>query len=208
VAEALARTSAGYEVSEWIGDVIRGHRARSQIKVLNKTKKRLEKAGLSRTVIPSKTLVPLLEFVGNEDAEDEDMTTRWANLIANAATDSVADVLPSFAGILAELTPNQAASLDRLVSEDGKPKSLFSSTFREELQLSPAMIDDLIRLNLVRYRSSNDQRTFGSIRSDEPVSFGPDRSFTIPDDQRKYLDATSLGAAFVMACREPVPAEE
>jgi hypothetical protein len=132
-------------------------------------------------------------FAGLEDADDEDMTTRWGNLLANAATDSAADVLPSFPDILRQLIPRQAAALDHLVDDEGRSKSLFTSGIREDHDLSRPEMDDLLRLNLVRYRSS-ENKTLG----------GAQPSFI---NEEFWIDATSLGCAFVMACRAPVPAE-
>jgi hypothetical protein len=42
--------------------------------------------------------VPLLEFAGLEVEDDEDMVERWANLLANAATESPTQVPPSYPG--------------------------------------------------------------------------------------------------------------
>jgi hypothetical protein len=86
VAAAVAGTSPGREGLEWIADIIRGRRARTQIKVLTKTAAALDEAGLSAAVVPNKVLVPLLEFAGLEDEDDDAMLNRWANLLATAAT--------------------------------------------------------------------------------------------------------------------------
>jgi hypothetical protein len=61
VAKVLASTTPGREGLEWLGDLVRGRRARSQVKILAKTRKAISKAGLSPHVVPDKTLVPLLE---------------------------------------------------------------------------------------------------------------------------------------------------
>jgi hypothetical protein len=77
VVASIAGTSPAQETLGLLGDVIRGRRARTQIKVLEKTTSAIEKAGFEVRVVPDKTLVPLLEYAGLEDFSNEDMVGRW-----------------------------------------------------------------------------------------------------------------------------------
>ncbi len=151
VAAAVAGTSPAREGLEWVADVIRGRRARTQIKVLTKTAEALTEAGLTAKVVPDKTLVPLLEFAGLEE-EDDDMIERWANLLASAATASDAPAMPSFPDILRQLTQEEVRALDYLVGTEGAIYSSFTfAVARETAKLRDENLDNLERLGLVRF---------------------------------------------------------
>jgi hypothetical protein len=196
VAAAVAGTSPAREGLEWAADIIRGRRARTQIKVLSKTAKALKEAGLSANVVPDKTLVPLLEFAGLEDPDEEDMTSRWANLLANAATATTADVLPSFPDILRQLDSAEARALDSLVSDDGAPVPSWTRAVCDAHGLRPEHLDDLERLGLVRFRGP-DVWPVGDVNLDAPMR---------RKETRERIDPTHLGGVFVMACRAPATA--
>ena len=56
-------------------------------------------------------LLPLLESAALE--EEDDLSSKWAALLANAATpDSPVDIYPSFPHILSQLSPREARVLD------------------------------------------------------------------------------------------------
>ena len=103
---ALTGTSPAREAIELVGDVIRGRRARTQIKILRKTMDALKEANRTPHVVPDKTLVPLLETAGLEDEGDDEMVERWANLLANASVTPAGGTLPpAYPRILHELEP-------------------------------------------------------------------------------------------------------
>jgi hypothetical protein len=61
--------------------------------------------------VPPRVLIPILERRSLED--DAYLRDRWVALLANAAT-SPTGLIPSFATILAELSPQEARVLNRL----------------------------------------------------------------------------------------------
>ncbi len=190
---AVTGTAPGREVLEWAADVIRGRRARTQIKVLAKTQKMLAEAGLTGHVVPDKTLMPLLEFAGLEDEENDPMLDRWAALLANAASDGTPDVPPSFPDILRQLEPAEAQELDRLVPDEraaGRGVSLYA------VELKGHQLDNLVRLGLVRYVDA------GLTEEDlNQVARGGFRR------SRPDMVVTQLAVGLLMACRRPGPHE-
>jgi Abortive infection alpha len=107
---------AGVETGEWLRDVVRFHRWKYQVRTMQRAKQFLDDAGIAPEDVSLKTLVPLLEGAALEDENEPTMADRWAALLANAAAGDHAngEVLPSFVSILAELSPEEAAILDRL----------------------------------------------------------------------------------------------
>ncbi len=122
VAAAISGSSPVQESLGLLGDVIRGRRAKTQLRILVEMTHAIREAGLAAHVVPDRTLVPLLEFGGLADAEDPDMIARWANLLANAATPSSADVRPAFVDIVRQLEPIEAAAMEDLVTNEGERK--------------------------------------------------------------------------------------
>lgn len=108
-------------ITEWAGlkgDALRfkRHLLRIQqeetlLRIAQEVKKRLAGQGTPRQV-PRKILIPALEKASLEDADDDVMVDRWANLLASAATD--VKVQPRFVGILEEMTGSQAETLERV----------------------------------------------------------------------------------------------
>src|SRR5581483_8633125 len=68
-------------------------------------------AGKAPQPVPGRLLLPILEKGSLE--EDGDLQQRWAALLANSAAQPE-NVLPAFVSILAELSPVEAALLERL----------------------------------------------------------------------------------------------
>lgn len=97
---------------------MRWRRFKTQVKILEKAQAMLDAANLSGHAVPAKTLVPLLELCSLEKEDDDEMQTRWAALLANAATEEQPGsiVLPSFSQILSELSPLEARMLDWLAA--------------------------------------------------------------------------------------------
>jgi hypothetical protein len=108
----------------------------------------IERLGLSRSAVEDPLVLRILEEDSRED--DPGMQARWANLLANALTESHAEAHAAFPGILGELQPVEAATLDVLVG-DRTPL-----TFRAERWSIRGLIeiegfDNLTRLGLLRY---------------------------------------------------------
>lgn len=148
--EALAGTSPGSEAAEWLADRIRGRRAQVQVKVLRQAMEAIEAAGLQGKVVPAKTLVPLLEFAGLEEESDGEMISRWAHLLAHAAT---GDETPaSFPHLLAQLDSRQVKALDRLFEVGREPTHATDHAVGIPIEL----IYDLGRPRLVEFRNGDE----------------------------------------------------
>jgi hypothetical protein len=142
----LAGTSPGSEAADWLADRIRGRRAQVQVKVLQQTMEAIKAAGLQGQVVPAKTLVPLLEFAGLEEEADTDMISRWAQLLAHAATGD--GIPPSYPHLLAQLDSRQVMALDRLF-EVGREATYAT---QQAVGIPIELIYDLGRLRLVEFR--------------------------------------------------------
>ncbi len=196
---AITGASPSKEAVEWLGDVVRGRRARTQVKVLKATLDAIHASGLTTRVVPAKHLVSLLDYAGLEDPADEEMIKRWANLLANHAT---ADDRPhiAFPAILSELEPYEALMLETMFArvERGESHPIGLMMFyeevsvdrlQEELQLERELID-LGAANLARLRLVHEDDVHG--RATEPIRI-----------RKMWL--TLLGYEFVRACQPPYP---
>jgi hypothetical protein len=113
------------EVGEFLRDQVRFVRGMVQIKMFKRASAYLDKQGIPPHQVSIKLLFPLLELSSLEDEDDDEMIDRWAALLANAAAgpDRGAAVLPSFARMLAELSPEEAVILDTLY-RDARPSDV------------------------------------------------------------------------------------
>jgi hypothetical protein len=191
--EALAGTSPIREALEYLGDFIRGRRAQSQAKVLEKTFSAISEAGLeARGVVPAKTLVPLLEYASLEEPDDDKMVERWSHLLARALAETGEDVIPpSFPHVLRQLEPVEALFLESLVearSFRGKTVSILDIPFDEVAhhdQVGWRQLENLERLGLLEFAS------------DGPVNVPPPAK---PNSMVR-LSETTFGWEFVKACQ-------
>lgn len=153
------------ELGELLADQVRSWRFKNQIKILNKAKDKLKESGISPGKVPLKILVPLLDSGSLE--EEESMTDRWANLLANAANPNLAnDVKAAYIEVLKQLTPRDTLVLDRLYDyyneqlTEGKrrrakpsPIELDAAKLKEicgiEQEAFERAMDNLMRLNLI-----------------------------------------------------------
>jgi hypothetical protein len=94
-----------------MAEEFRAFRFKRHIRHIEKARKQLEAAGMSPRRVPLRVLAPLLEGGSLED--DEDLSERWAALLANAAGDKH-NVPPSFPKVLSELEPVEAVIMDDL----------------------------------------------------------------------------------------------
>lgn len=99
------------EIGEGMGVVARHYRYRLAVKMYQKTERMLINAGIDPHAVPPRLFLPMIENASMQD--DEDLHTRWAALLANAAT-SPDSVHPSFIEVLRQLTPKDAKLLDDL----------------------------------------------------------------------------------------------
>ncbi len=109
------------EIALSFADSARVWRFRRAVSLLEKVKKIAADAGFEPQAVKPHLLLPILE--GASLQGDEDLHTRWANLLANAAHPQIAEnVLPSFPEVLRQLSPDEAQFLDNLFEEAEEPK--------------------------------------------------------------------------------------
>ncbi|MGE6355321.1 hypothetical protein ACQKCJ_15745 [Flavobacterium sp. NPDC079362] len=99
------------EIGGIFGDTMRVKRLENQIKILDKLVKLWKKNGLKPHQINLKTLVPLLE---KSSLEEEDLKTKWANLITNIASSKGNGMEPKLVNTLSSLSSFEAKILDYL----------------------------------------------------------------------------------------------
>lgn len=99
------------EIGESLGVWARHYRYRLGIKMFQKTERMLTDAGIDPHAVPPRLFLPMIENASMQD--NEDLHTRWAALLANAAA-SPDSVHPSFIEVLRQLTPKDAKLLDDL----------------------------------------------------------------------------------------------
>jgi len=193
---------AAEEVGLLLQDKVRIYRFRNQLKVLAKAQKMLDDAGVSPTSVPLKTLLPLLNGAALE--EEDDLSTKWAALLANAATpNSPLAIYPSFPHILSQLSPRDARVLDaiydlalrldlgpgRWIERGGNRESIM-----QVMGMSPEEFD-LVTDNLIRLGLCSGQGTKLSFIDIK------DQVFQLKD--KGTISITQLGYEFVTACRQP-----
>jgi hypothetical protein len=183
--------SASVEFDRMLGDRVKWWRFRQSVRLAKKAKAFCDAEGLSPEQVPLRIAVPLLER--GSLAEEPELSDRFAALLANAATQTVA-VSASYSQVLAELEPRAALLLDSIYDRDMRIAPEFRAAFsvrtedeREGLGLTreeyEAHLDDLARLGLVR-------STPGTPRE-------------LDDDVYRYVSLTAFGRGFVAACKPP-----
>lgn len=186
--EATGILGPAREVAAWVTDHIRYRRAPNQARLLVKAAEKIKESGLPAEAVEDKLLRAVMEDGPMED--DPDMQERWANLLANAATNSSRRVRAAFPKILSELEPNEAALLDDFANR-ASDKSFHDKKFSAE---EPGRggkrptLDNLNRLGLIHY-----------------VREMPTTPGTISDENASITGVrfTELGWDFVQACRAP-----
>ena len=178
---------------------IRMHLPRN-IKLLRRVKHILEQEKIKPKSVNMKVLLPLLDAAALED--DETMAERWASLLASAAIPNNESALESsFIEILKQLPPAHAYLLDVFYeqiereelptekwNEDGVVLSDLKSFLKKEVPQSDVAIQNLLRLRLVALPTVK----LG-------VANGQEVRVTVTSSN--ILCATSLGQAFVSACK-------
>jgi hypothetical protein len=171
-----------------------------------KTERMLTDAGIDPHAVPPRLFLPMIENASMQD--DEDLHTRWAALLANAAA-SPDSVHPSFIEVLRQLTPRDAKLLDELYDSctgkrDRKVQPWVTQISYAESQRRKAAgenpkesFDNLIRLGLIDTEYELD---------DSKIKVGlkgvNDVRVQAKLDSDDYL--TDFAMRFVQACRAPV----
>ncbi|MDF7810915.1 Abi-alpha family protein [Hymenobacter sp. YC55] len=189
---------AADEIGLMLGERVRLFRLQNQFKLFRAAQQMLTVAGIEPKQVNLKLLLPLMEGASVE--EDEVLATKWAALLANAATHQ-GDMLvePSFADVLRQLTPVQAQILDELYKqvngahlqdEAWGRQTLNERQVREALKLEFAQfercMDNLLRLRLCAKNTPAKTTTLFS-----------SNGYTT-------IEPTLFGYAFVTACKPPI----
>jgi hypothetical protein len=191
-ADATGLLAPVREIALWATDLIRYRRAPHQARLLMSAAEKVKQSGLPPTAVADKLLRAALEDGAMED--DPDMQDRWSNLLANAATDDSASVRASFARMLSDLEPREAATLEWMDAtgkqNERHARSIFFSIgqCRETTGIGLGGIDNLIRLGLARFAVNPHWDRLGQIWQTEGE-----------------IEITSLGVELVEACRPPQP---
>jgi hypothetical protein len=194
------------ELGAALADNFRLFRVKQQIRLLRDAKQLLADEGLDPKAVNLKTLVPLLEAAVLE--EDEDMSKRWAALLASAANPANAQgVAPSFIEILKQLTPLEARLLDsvyqiieatKIKQEHWSHSGLLIEELKKLLGLGSdefsLAVDNLLRLRLLAFPAV-------------ALGFVDDAQGLVQLSHSNFICGTTIGGAFVKACRlkGPVP---
>src|SRR5437868_13790337 len=71
------------EIGDSLAIIARPYRIKLSLKMFQKTQRMLEEAGITPQAVPPRLFLPTLDAASIEN--DEDLHTRWAALLANAA---------------------------------------------------------------------------------------------------------------------------
>lgn len=183
------------EAGQYLADKVRIYRFNAAIRALQSAKKKIAESGLDAHPIDLKRLIPMLEGASLE--EDDDLVSRWAGLIASAAT--LGDTLPAFADILRQLSPEEARMLDFMFDNAAQVLGLAEPALAVEkanLQKASGLSQErfIVRIQNLHRLELIVQLTTGGM---EPV-----RGFR-GWGHLGHVGLTALGEAFVKACRGP-----
>lgn len=178
-----------------LSDQVKLWRWSNQINIIKKAQNKIEESGLSKKQIPLKVLVPIIQNSSLE--QDENMQEKWANMLANAATDNV-EISPNYAAILNELSPIEVSILDKIYQEVNKESDyqkrkstqFDANKFKTMLVITEEkmdlIIENLYRLNLFQAPAGHG------------IAVG-DHKFALRTT--KIFEFTTLGYEFVRACK-------
>jgi mRNA-degrading endonuclease RelE of RelBE toxin-antitoxin system len=189
------------EVGELLADNVKYYRFKNQIKILKKAQQLIDKENIKPQNIPLKTLYPILEAGSLE--EDEDMSDRWAKLLATAANPlSPIVVRPSFPEILKELSPQEATILEKIFDMvttipippiEWANRGATGESLKKVLKLSEdefeIAIDNLYRLQLCSPPSTQ-------------LEFVDNKHHRFQLQMKDIICLTHLGFAFVSCCKK------
>jgi nitroreductase len=127
-ATLIERLFGGFvdEVGGMWQESLRVRRLARRVRLYEKLKRRIAALGVDPQEIPEKIWMPALQAVSSED--DETLQDKWAGLLATAANPETAGtVLPAFAEVLRQLSPEEARFLDAIYSDIVRKVSQYKS---------------------------------------------------------------------------------
>ena len=155
------------EMGESMGVVARHYRYKLGVKMYQKTERMLTDAGINPYTVPPRLFLPMIENASMQD--DDDLHTRWAALLANAAA-SPDSVHPSFIEVLRQLTPKDAHLLDELYDSCVEKQSRRAQPWVKTISYAESQrriaegenpresFDNLIRLGLIATKYELDDK--------------------------------------------------
>jgi len=190
------------EGGELIADRIRFIRLKNQISILNKAQKLLKDNSIKAHSIPIKLLVPLIESASLE--EEPKLQLMWSRLLVNAATSNYKVGLHKICiNILSNLSPLEAFIIEKIkadvvekitkIKTKGTYRKLdpsliyyssieFTSKFLNKSQEAEYIMDNLIRIGLMRWEPSEVE----------------DNQVNMED----FICLTNLGLSFLKECTD------
>jgi hypothetical protein len=196
------------EVGESVGVLARHYRYRLALKMFRKTQQMLTEAGITPSAVPPRLFLPIIENASMQD--DEDLHTRWAALLANAAAQADR-VHPSYIEVLRQLSPRDAELLDKLydscVAKRGWRVEPWINTIgyserqtcRAAGQDPEQSFNNLVRLGLIEKIYELDANKIKVLHARNLTSFKVDAGRALEGED--FL--TDYAASFVLACRAP-----
>jgi Abortive infection alpha len=200
------------ELGESLALSLRPYRIRLAAKMFQKTQRMLKEIGVTPHVVPPRLFLPLMENASIQD--NEDLHTRWAALLANAAT-SPNLVHPSFIEILKQLAPEDAIYLDRIYDHVQSKKNSRVTPWIESITIAErdrrtkegenpeVPFNNLIRLGLIEVGYEIDERKIKVKVPRFDMTKHPGVEADFSGDLEDYYLLTDVGKAFVQACRAP-----
>jgi hypothetical protein len=174
-----------------IGDTVAYWRFKNKVNLVLKAKAFLESKGIQPKQLLPKVVAPLLEAGSLE--EDEDMKSRWAALLASAATDPIS-VPPFYPKILSELSSSEARILEWMAERTEQQIGwvLSGQEIRTKFLIMPPQYEVLMG-NLVRLNLCSPLLGSGTMGKD----------YVGAEDWPPYqqVQFTRLGYSFVKACQ-------
>ncbi len=192
----IVSDSAVTNLGGLLADRMRYYRAENLLCLQDKFRKNIVAMGYSPEEyaesskhVPIKHLVPLFEAAGLE--EEDDLQTRWANMLANATDPNGAvDLKRKYISILDELETAEVLLFDVMCNEVTRKKSNL-----EDYKFDRENIARLLAINVEEIEIA-----FLSLLRQQCVSIGKFSTFQIGNETEK-LDAADVGARFVTVSR-------
>jgi hypothetical protein len=182
------------ELADWVTSFIHYRRQPALAKQVMKAAEKIRVAGLPSATVSDKLLRDLLEGGSTED--DESMQERWANLLANAMTESSAKVARAFPKILGELEPVEARILNAMAEDKGTFLGANSGTRIGKGKMKDLPLTGLINLERLELIA------LGQL---QPTP--PGKRVLSATDALRVMRLTQFGISFIRACQAPKPAD-
>lgn len=192
------------EVGLILGDYFRVWRLKNAVRLLDDVKQVASDANLRLKPVAPRLLFPILDAATLDD--DEDLHKRWVALLTNAAqTDFDSEILPCFPDILKQLTSVEAQFLDKAYDDataDAEKRSTPQTAALYGL-LEPNRISGHVLSNVHPLVVENLERLMLVSRNSGVKLSTDDQRYVSVTATSNRLYVTSLGKAFVRACRLP-----